>query len=187
MKQQPRHDTRERILAVAGRLFATKGYDDTSLLEIAKEVGVKKASLYYFFRDKEAMFAAVAEKVWDDMEQTAKQLRNEAMRAGKDEREVFAHILEAVIRHTIDAGNVMIRMQQMAHGGGLHSRAARKVTSMRKMLKDFLVRKKVREPDIAENVIINSIQGYVVHRRCGASRVSIAKYSQHLSSLFFKK
>ena len=45
--------TRERILDVALELFNSKGYDKTSLREIAERLGVTKAALYYHFARKE--------------------------------------------------------------------------------------------------------------------------------------
>jgi AcrR family transcriptional regulator len=48
-----RTDTRDRILTVALRLFATQGYANTSLREIADELGVTKAALYFHFKTKE--------------------------------------------------------------------------------------------------------------------------------------
>jgi AcrR family transcriptional regulator len=46
-------DTRSRIQAVALELFTEKGYDSTSLREIAEALGVTKAALYYHFKSKE--------------------------------------------------------------------------------------------------------------------------------------
>jgi AcrR family transcriptional regulator len=46
-------DTRARIQQVALELFAERGYDKTSLREIAERLGVTKAALYYHFRTKE--------------------------------------------------------------------------------------------------------------------------------------
>jgi AcrR family transcriptional regulator len=48
-----RTDTRDRILSVALRLFASQGYANTSLREIADELGVTKAALYFHFKTKE--------------------------------------------------------------------------------------------------------------------------------------
>lgn len=48
-----RTDTRSRILSVALRLFASQGYANTSLREIADELGVTKAALYFHFKTKE--------------------------------------------------------------------------------------------------------------------------------------
>lgn len=48
-----REDTRGRIQEVALELFTEKGYDATSLREIAERLGVTKAALYYHFKSKE--------------------------------------------------------------------------------------------------------------------------------------
>ncbi|MFN8025187.1 MAG: helix-turn-helix domain-containing protein [Acidimicrobiia bacterium] len=54
-------DTRERILAVASELFTEQGYEGTSLREIADRLGFTKAALYYHFRSKEEILAALLE------------------------------------------------------------------------------------------------------------------------------
>jgi AcrR family transcriptional regulator len=51
--RRPRGATRELILDVALELFNEQGYDKTSLREIAEELGVTKAALYYHFERKE--------------------------------------------------------------------------------------------------------------------------------------
>lgn len=52
---------RERILAVAGALFAEKGYSATSVREIADGVGVTVPALYYHFGSKRGMLVALVE------------------------------------------------------------------------------------------------------------------------------
>jgi AcrR family transcriptional regulator len=51
--------TRERILDVALDLFTEKGYDKTSLREIAEQLGFTKAALYYHFASKEDILMAL--------------------------------------------------------------------------------------------------------------------------------
>jgi AcrR family transcriptional regulator len=51
--------TRERILNVALDLFIEKGFDKTSLREIAEQLGVTKAALYYHFASKEDILMAL--------------------------------------------------------------------------------------------------------------------------------
>jgi AcrR family transcriptional regulator len=51
--------TRERILNVALELFTEKGYDGTSLREIAETLGVTKAAIYYHFASKEDILMAL--------------------------------------------------------------------------------------------------------------------------------
>ena len=48
-----RGNTRQRIQDVALELFAERGYEKTSLREIAERLDVSKAALYYHFKSKE--------------------------------------------------------------------------------------------------------------------------------------
>ncbi|MEV0683274.1 helix-turn-helix domain-containing protein [Nocardia sp. NPDC050378] len=56
-----RSDTKDRIRAVAMELFAERGYEKTSLREIAERLGVTKAALYYHFRTKEDIVVSLSD------------------------------------------------------------------------------------------------------------------------------
>ena len=55
--------TRGQLIAVARRMFADRGYEDTSIEAVLREAGVSRGSLYHHFPSKEALFEAVAEDV----------------------------------------------------------------------------------------------------------------------------
>jgi AcrR family transcriptional regulator len=48
----PGGSTRERILDIALELFTERGYDKTSIRDIAERLGTTKAALYYHFKSK---------------------------------------------------------------------------------------------------------------------------------------
>ena len=52
-------DTRQRILDVALDLFIDQGFDGTSLRQIAEQLGVTKAALYYHFESKDDILMAL--------------------------------------------------------------------------------------------------------------------------------
>jgi len=52
-------DTRTRIQDVALRMFIDNGYEATSLREIAEDVGVTKAALYYHFKTKDEIVTSL--------------------------------------------------------------------------------------------------------------------------------
>jgi AcrR family transcriptional regulator len=60
-KRQRRGDTRQRIQDVALELFAEQGYEKTSLREIAEQLDVTKAALYYHFKTKEEILVSIFE------------------------------------------------------------------------------------------------------------------------------
>jgi AcrR family transcriptional regulator len=55
--------TKEKIIEKALDLFAHKGYEGTSMEDIAQEVGIKKASLYSHYAGKEIILREVFGKV----------------------------------------------------------------------------------------------------------------------------
>lgn len=56
-------ETRRRIISVALRLFAERGFEGTSTREIAKAAGVNAPALQYYFDSKEGVYRACAEDI----------------------------------------------------------------------------------------------------------------------------
>ncbi|HEX9132976.1 MAG TPA: helix-turn-helix domain-containing protein [Ktedonobacteraceae bacterium] len=54
-------DTRSRILAAAGRVFARQGYNGATLDEVAAEAGLTKGAIYWHFVSKSDLFLALLE------------------------------------------------------------------------------------------------------------------------------
>ena len=54
---------KEEILDVATRLFAERGYEGTSMNDVAERVGMRKASLFYHFATKDALYEAVLDRL----------------------------------------------------------------------------------------------------------------------------
>ena len=52
-------DTKQRILAIAGELFARQGYTGTTIADIARELGTTTAALYYHFPSKAAILGGL--------------------------------------------------------------------------------------------------------------------------------
>ena len=90
-------DTVGRILATALRLFSEHGYERTSLREISDELGFTKAALYYHFRSKEDLLAAVLEPLLSELEALVRYASTQRVAAP---REVFlGGYLELLMRH----------------------------------------------------------------------------------------
>ena len=65
------HDTRERILEVAERLFREIGYQKTSVADIAKVLRMSPANVYRFFDSKKAIHEGVARTLMGGVEDAA--------------------------------------------------------------------------------------------------------------------
>src|SRR5437867_13167729 len=59
--------TRTKLLAVARKLFASRGYAATSLDALVRRAGVTKGAFYHHFPDKQAVFRAVFEAIEQDL------------------------------------------------------------------------------------------------------------------------
>jgi len=56
-------DSRDEILKAATDLFATRGFHETSMAEVARAAGVSKALIFWHFKSKEELFVAVLGKL----------------------------------------------------------------------------------------------------------------------------
>jgi AcrR family transcriptional regulator len=66
-KPKPRRD---EILESATRLFAERGYDGTSMADLAEKVGLRKASLFHHFSSKDVLYAAVLDGLVHELAQS---------------------------------------------------------------------------------------------------------------------
>jgi AcrR family transcriptional regulator len=61
--QTQTQDSRDEILKAAIQLFATRGFHETSMSEVAREAKVSKALIFWHFKTKEELFLAVLNKL----------------------------------------------------------------------------------------------------------------------------
>jgi TetR/AcrR family transcriptional repressor of nem operon len=59
-------DTRETIMVIGRKMVQTCGYNGLSFRELAKEVGIKSASIHYHFPTKGDLGAALAKRYTED-------------------------------------------------------------------------------------------------------------------------
>ncbi len=68
INEQKHSDQRMRLLSHARRLIANQGFKETSMAQIAKACKVTKATLYHYFKSKEAILLAILGCHEDEME-----------------------------------------------------------------------------------------------------------------------
>lgn len=59
-------NSREKILAAARSVAQTRGYGGLSFRDLARDVGIKAASIYHYFPSKADLGTAVARRYWED-------------------------------------------------------------------------------------------------------------------------
>jgi len=60
-------ESKEAIIRKAVELFSTKGYDSTSMDELATESGLSKAMIFYYFKSKRELYEEVLCRVLDEI------------------------------------------------------------------------------------------------------------------------
>ncbi len=89
LRESKKESTRERLIDVATELFLTKGFDNTTIDEIAEKAGISQRSFFRYFPTKEAI-------VFRNQPLREKKLR-ELLNHGADIVPPFERITSAVV------------------------------------------------------------------------------------------
>jgi AcrR family transcriptional regulator len=109
---------REQLLEVGRALFARKGFDGTSIEEIASEAGVSKPVVYEHFGGKEGLYAVVVDR---EMQALAGAITTSLSRAGGGNRELLERAALALLDYvetSTDGFRILVRDSSVASSGG---------------------------------------------------------------------
>ena len=84
---------RELILTRAAELFARQGYHATSMKQLAAAAGLSKATLYHYYRDKDALLAHIADGHVSRLLSLLREVRALGLRPQPHFRELVRRIL----------------------------------------------------------------------------------------------
>ena len=110
---EPAPSTADRILDAAEDLFAQRGYSATSLGDVADRVGIRSPSLYNHFRNKEALYTAVLERLLEDFLRPLEELNT-----GPVTHDRILEWLEEIVRKHHANPNLARLLQHAALSGG---------------------------------------------------------------------
>jgi AcrR family transcriptional regulator len=99
--------TKSAIRDAAVKLFGAKGFEQTSLREVADTVGITKASLYYHYASKLDLLLAIIEPIHDHMRSVVNDL-DQVPHDAESIRQVLRTYLRGLIHHR-DAGALVVR------------------------------------------------------------------------------
>lgn len=126
------------IAEVAARLFATNGFESTSVAEVAREVGTSPASIFYYFPDKASLFRAPFEADLPTAERLIEQHSNTT--------DPLASILDILSELSKDAaypyaqGMLVESLRRMGHDPELVAASEKVVAVQRKGLAELIQR-----------------------------------------------
>lgn len=108
--------TADRILDAAEDLFAEKGYSATSLGDVADRVGIRSPSLYNHFKNKEALYQAVLDRLLEDFSAPLAELDSGPLTQNR-----VVEWLEVIVRQHHANPNLARLLQHAALSGGPHT------------------------------------------------------------------
>ena len=138
--------TRQALIEAARTLFITKGYDDTTMIDVAVQAGKGRRTLYYYYSSKKALLRAVAET----------------------ELERILVILEAVVEKDIPASEkivefVMSRLNNVRHS--IFRNGSLRADFVRYMRTIDSIRSKCEKREIAliEHILLQGVHEGTFH------------------------
>lgn len=173
------------IIEAAKKLFAKNGYSPTSMDDIAKDVGITKASLYYFFKGKEEIFSAIIEEVIAEI----KDMLGREQKICTCGSNGLAPMIDRTISICLKNG-IVIRPVDLKMAN-LHpivfGKILPRLVEIKKSLRQVLACHGVGQCELAAEVLVNSVHAYVLQRKHKIEVADQKKYSKYLASLFIKK
>lgn len=99
---------KQQILIIATNLFDQKGYNASSMRDLAKEVGVEPASLYSHFRSKEDILKNICDQIANEFfEEQNTRLKKEDSPVEQLRAVIIAHI--TVIANNLGSASVFFK------------------------------------------------------------------------------
>ena len=173
---------RQRIVNAATRLIMEKGAKETSLSDIAREVGISKGTLYYYYPTK-------SELIFDITDRHMKQITNDLLTWLENMQEkVTPDRLLAVVYTTLSKAekrgklHLYLIQEAFTDSPNLLSRIKDQYTEWKAMLRQGLERIVPHNPaqPILAELILASLDGVIIQSILGIKAIPIDKMTKYL-------
>jgi TetR/AcrR family transcriptional regulator len=118
--------TRQKLLVAARREFADSGLAGARVDEIAARAGVNKQLVYHYFGDKDALYLAVLEWVYEEIRAHERELNLE----GLPPEGAIRKLIESSFDHLAAHPDFIVLLNDENRGGARHVRGSRKLEAM---------------------------------------------------------
>jgi TetR/AcrR family transcriptional regulator, cholesterol catabolism regulator len=107
-----RYDRRQQeVVDAAARVFAERGYDRTSVPELAEAIGLAAGSLYHYFGSKEQVLIRICDELMDPLNARAQEL----LAADAPAAEQLRALVRLWVGHVVAHRDHMLVFQQERH------------------------------------------------------------------------
>jgi AcrR family transcriptional regulator len=107
-----RYDRRQQeVVESAAKLFAERGYEQTSVPDLARGLGLATGSLYHYFGSKEQLLIEICDQLVDPLLERARELVAED--ASPEQR--LRDVVRLWVAHVVEHRDHMLVFQQQRH------------------------------------------------------------------------
>src|SRR5450631_218628 len=118
--------TRNKLLTAARREFAQSSLAGARVDEIADRAGVNKQLVYHYFGDKDALYLAVLEWVYEEIRTQERKLNLEGLPPDR----AIKKMIEGSFDHLAAHPDFILLLNDENRGGARHVRGSRKLEAM---------------------------------------------------------
>ena len=118
--------TRRKLLTAARREFASRGLAGARVDDIAERAGVNKQLVYHYFGDKDALYLAVLEWVYEEIRTQERKLNLEGLPPEK----AIKKLIESSFDHLAAHPDFILLLNDENRGGARHVRGSSKLEAM---------------------------------------------------------
>jgi TetR/AcrR family transcriptional regulator len=118
--------TRQKLLTAARREFARSGLAGARVDEIADRAGVNKQLVYHYFGDKDALYLAVLEWVYEEIRTQERKLNLEGM----PPQQAIRKLIESSFDHLALHPDFIVLLNDENRNGARHVRASLRIEDM---------------------------------------------------------
>src|SRR5436190_1793222 len=150
--------TRKKLLTAARREVAASGLAGARVDEIAARAGVNKQLVYHYFGDKDALYLAVLEWVYEELRAQERELNL----TGLPPEQAIRKLIEASFDHLAAHPDFIVLLNDENRGGASHVRGSRRLPAMHSPLVSMvskILREGVRTGAFRRG--INPVQLYI--------------------------
>ena len=112
--------TRKKLLTAARREFASRGLAGARVDDIAERAGVNKQLVYHYFGDKDALYLAVLEWVYEEIRAQERKLNLE----GLPPDTAIRKLIESSFDHLAAHPDFILLLNDENRGGARHASSA---------------------------------------------------------------
>jgi AcrR family transcriptional regulator len=181
------------ILDAARKVFAEKGFSETTMEQIAERTGIAKGTLYLYFRSKRDLYMAALmqgiRSLNDDSRRKVEAVTGvrEKLRAFIETRVgYFEQHRDFFLIYHSEIGN--LRVSPAAQEGEINEMYLAQVQMLEEVLKTAAAKGEIRDvrPDSTAFTVCDMTRGVIVQRLLGWSRGELDDEIQHLIELIWR-